>query len=141
MFDKSRAFHLKTIALLFTIGFLGLFVCFAVERVFFSGDDVKIPLGFRCVEIVIGGIWFFTLMVIVPVQILYFHRKNRDNASLEKVKIRDFAGVLFGACNPDAKLPKWVSVPILVFLWLLAAVFVLVVVLCVIARCIGPSSV
>jgi hypothetical protein len=137
VFDKQKGFHPITIVLLLAFSFLGLLIFALIDIFFYGGDEVKTPVSILSLQIFFGAIWAITLVIIFPIQILYFHRKNRDNTTLQKATIWDFIGLPFGACNPDAKLPKWISIPILGLLWLLVAIFALGLILGIIAFCIS----
>ncbi|MHA2123433.1 MAG: hypothetical protein ACW990_19720 [Promethearchaeota archaeon] len=137
MFDRKKGFHPVTIVLLLVFSFLGLLICSLIDTFFYSSDEVNTPSPILPLIIFFGAIWTITLVVIFPIQILYFHRKNRDDKQLQKATIKDFIGLPLGACNPDAKVPKWISIPILGLLWLLIAILGLGLVLGFIAFCIA----
>ena len=130
MFDRCTGFRRQTIVFLIVFGFIGLLCCAGIERLFFGGDDVNTPPLLFAAEIVFTVIYMLTLLVIFPVQILYFRRKNRADADLlPKATLKDVAGIPFGVYQPDAKLPKWISFPVLAILWFLIAVLLLFLVL------------
>lgn len=136
MFDRKKGFHPIPIVLLLTFSMFGLFISALIDIFFYSGDEVKTPVPILSLQIFFGAIWVITLLVIVPIQILYFDRKNRDDKQLQKATIKDFIGLPLGASNPDAKVPKWISIPILGLLWLLIAILGLGLILGFIAFCI-----
>ncbi len=139
MFDRKKGFHLATIVLLLAFSFLGLFISALIDKFFFSDGEAKTPVPILSLQILFGAIWVITLIIIVPVQILYFHRRNRGNTTLQKATIKDFIGLPFGTSNADAKVPKWISIPILGLLWLLLAIIVLCIIMAIVAFCISPS--
>ena len=121
MFDRKNGFHPKTISLLLAVSFIGMFFCFLV----FGKNYFEMSRIGRILSAFFMSVWSFTLMLIVPVQILYFRRKNRDDSSLQKATAGDYLGLFFGAFNPDAKLSKWISIPVLGFFWLLIGIVLL----------------
>lgn len=118
----KNGFHSKTISLLFCIGLLGLFGCEILEKFLSGTDNADPPIFLLYLQIIFGIIWCVTLIVITPIQVLYFRRKNRDNDSLQKATIWDFAGLPSHAFNPDAKLPRWISISVLGFLLFLLSI-------------------
>ena len=133
-FDRKNGFHLVAVAFLMVFSFLGLLCSTMIDRFFFKGNDADTPGLLLATQIFFLFIWCLTLIVIVPVQILYFRRKNRADASLPKATIKDALGLPFGVFEPDAKLPKWIAFPILAFFWLLVAVFITIVLLVLLAH-------
>lgn len=94
MFDRQNGFHPMTIRVLLVSGFLGLFCCAGIERLFFGGDDIDTPPLLFAVQIFFAVIWIVTLIIIVPIQVLYFRRKNRVDASLlPTATLKDVAGM------------------------------------------------
>jgi hypothetical protein len=132
MFDRENGFHLKTILLLLVIGFIGMFFCF----LFFEENYFEMSRTGQILSAFFISVWILTLIVIVPVQILYFRQKNRYDSSLQKATAGDYLGLFFGAFNPDAKLPKWISIPVLGFLWLLISIIVMGIALAIISFCV-----
>ena len=71
----------------------------------------------------LGGLMFF-----LPVQVLYFERKARRNKPLMKMTGGDLVGLPFGACNPEAEVLKWISIPVKLLLWLLVGIIALMLI-------------
>ena len=69
--------------------------------------------------------FFIALMVFVPIQILYFGRKERSDRPLQKMTIGDVIGLPFGASNPDAEVPKWIRIPVLSVMYILLAILLI----------------
>jgi len=117
MFDRKKGFHPKTICSLLACSLVGLFCCAVIERIFFGGDNIDLPPILLAIQMFFAFIWILTLTVIFPAQILYFRRRQRLHAALRSQ-----------APPPDLvdkNVPTWISLPVLAFFWLLAAVFVL----------------
>ena len=129
MFDRKEGFSLGFIFTLMTVGFFGLLFSSIIDCLFFKGNAAARPKSLTGMYIFFVFVDIFTLLVLVPVQILYFRRKNRNDAELPKATFKDLLCLPFGACEPDAKLPKWIALPVLGFFWVLAAVFVIVILL------------
>jgi len=124
VFDKEKGFSPLLMSSLLTIGFLGLLVCSLIDRFFLGESRENHPVFYNCLFFFLA-LYVITLLVIFPVQILYFHRKNRDDSSLKKATLKDIAAIPFGVSNPDARIPKWVSIPVYGFLWLLVSILIL----------------
>ena len=58
-------------------------------------------------------------MVLTPIQVLYFDRKARKGRPLQKMKMSDVIGLPFGIANPDAEVPKWIKIPVLLIMYML----------------------
>ena len=122
MFDKKRGFSPFTIGFLMTFSFIGLLGTAIVERLFFESSEGKNFSFIHYFQMFFGIVWLIALVAMVPVQVLYFNRKNRDNSSLQKATIKDILSLPFGVSNPNATLPKWISIPVLAFMWFLMVV-------------------
>ena len=128
IFDRKNGFHPIFVAFLMGFSFLGLLCSALIEYFFFKKNDVNTPNVLFAIQIFFGFIWCFTLMLIIPVQILYYRRKNRVDDLMPKATIKDALGLAVGVFEPDAKLPKWIAFPILAFLWLLVGIFVIIII-------------
>ncbi|MFZ5832113.1 MAG: hypothetical protein ACOY3P_18680 [Planctomycetota bacterium] len=71
------------------------------------------------VVLVFASVFTFTLVVLFPVQILLVERGGRRKGRREKLTVADIVGLPFGAFNPDAAIPRWISYPILAVFWAL----------------------
>lgn len=117
------------IAKLIGLGFVGLLLSEVVEKLFYSSEKEMMQNPYWATLVYISAFLFiFSLMVLVPIQILGFERKQRKNQPVEKVTVSDLLGLPFGAFNPDAELPKWIGIPVLVIFWIIGIVFGLIIV-------------
>jgi hypothetical protein len=139
MFDRKKGFHPVAIVLLSTFGFLGLLISWLIGIFFCGGKEVKTPIPILSLRIIFGAIYAITLIIIFPIQILYYERKNRDNTTLQKATFKDFIGLSFGAFHGNAKVSKWIYIPILTLLWLLIAIIVFGTIMGIVVFCIAPS--
>jgi uncharacterized membrane protein len=123
--DSNRT-HWLIITFLLLFSFLGLVLCRIIELFFLGGERqiMKHPFWSKAV-IVFGIVWCVSLAVLVPIQILVFDRKERRDRTLQKLTIRDLFCLPFGAANPNAKIPKWIKIPVLSILFLLLGIFVI----------------
>ncbi len=116
MFDSKNGFHPRTVGFLMAFAFVGLLSCVTVGWVFF-GDDVDTPRLLCGVQIFFAVVWFLTFTIVVPLQILYFRRKNRVVAELGAQTTRpDLV---------DVKVPTLIAFPVLAFLSFLIGVFLI----------------
>jgi len=121
MLDRKNGFHPKTICSLLAFGFIGLFCCAVIERIFFGGDDTDMPASLFAIQMSFAFIWIVTETVILPAQILYFRRRQRLHAALHsQTTLPDLA---------DKKVPTWISLPVLAFFWLFVFVLILLLML------------
>lgn len=130
-FDMKKGINPIILYILLTFGSVGLLVCFLA----FGGENLsEMPLIGKTLTLFFTSIFVFTLIVLVPVQILYFDIKNRDNSTLRKAVFKDYIAMLFGVCDADVKAPKWITYPLLIVLWLLIAIMVIVLTGIIISR-------
>lgn len=116
--------HWKIIAFVLVISFVGLALCSGLEPYRFGEEnDSKMPLPYIFLFF-FSGLWIFGLIVLVPVQILYFERRARKDNPKIKMTFSDLIGLPFGVSNPDATVPRWISIPVLGFFWLLMGLIV-----------------
>jgi len=94
MFDKKNGFDLVVFSLLLSLSMAGLFIFGLIDKLFFNGGEGKTPTFLFSLQMFFGIIFSVILIVIVPIQILYYGRKNRDNTKLQKATIKDFIGLL-----------------------------------------------
>ena len=78
-------------------------------------------------------LWF----VVLPIEIFVFDRKERKGQTLQKLTLKDLIFLPFGGSNPNAKIPRWISVPFLFILFLLLGIFVFILVMAVLAHLIA----
>ncbi|AQT68150.1 hypothetical protein STSP2_01305 [Anaerohalosphaera lusitana] len=137
MFDWKNGFSLTFIALLSTFAVGGLFFCWVMHNLVAEGPVARVFIGLMFFFL---AVLFGMNFILVPIQILYFNRKNRDDSKLKKATLADWLMLPFGACDADAKVSRWVSVPLLVVLWVLVAIFVVAVIGSVTAWVVGPTA-
>ena len=111
------------IYLLVCFGTIGLLACFLA----YGGGYFDMPTEGQMATIFFMAVFVLTLIVLVPVQILYFERKNRDKATLRKATFKDFIAMMFGVCDANVKAPWWITYPVLIVLWILVVIFVIVI--------------
>lgn len=115
--ERYRTRWLYLGAMLFS-SFVGLGACKLIEGMFFKAGQGMIEHPIWSVVIMTLGLGFaFTLVVLVPVQILIVERSERRELPRENLTLTDVVGLPVGATNPNAQIPKWISYPILVVLW------------------------
>ncbi len=122
MSQKRNFRNWLIIILLCQVGFWGLAICKLVEIIFFENekDMISHPVGSGFIY-VFGVSFVFSLIVLVPFQVLIVERKDRKNRPKEKMRFADLLLLPFGAANPNAELPKWIAIPIKLLLFLLLA--------------------
>jgi hypothetical protein len=108
-----------------------------IQIFFYGGKDAKVPLPILTMQIIFGVIFAITLIIILPIQVLYYDRKNRDNTTLEKATVKDFIWLFFGLARPNAKVSKWIYIPVITILWLLIALIIFGVIMAIIAFCVS----
>lgn len=104
------------------VGYVGLFLCFLVERFFLREINTGSPI--HILQLTFGAFWIVGLIALVTLQFRHC-RKERMNQPPQKMTSSDVLGLLSGTYNPNAELPKWIALPIKVFAWLVIGVFVL----------------
>jgi len=122
MSKESNRTHWRVIAFLLSFSFLGGVLCKIIELIISGSDLSKVTMVFVV-------IWCVSLAVLVPIQILVFDREERKGQMLQKLTIKDLIGLPFNAANPNAKIPKWIKIPVLSILFLLLGIFVIIVVM------------
>jgi hypothetical protein len=141
--EKTRSFR-PMISGMIRFGGGGLFVCF----VFGKTAGIK-NIADESLPLFIAMLFFLTillvgLLVLFPIQVLYFDRKERKNKPPELVTLDDVAGLHSGEFNPNAQLPKWISIPVKIVLWAVVGVFILFITLGLIglavSHFIGPEG-
>jgi hypothetical protein len=137
MFDRKKGFDPVALVLLETFSFLGLLFFYLIQIFFYSGKEAKVPLPILSMQIIFGAIFAVTLIIIFPIQILYYERKNRDDTKLQKATVKDYIGLFFGGFRSNAKVSKWIYFPVLTLLWLLVAIIIFGVIWAIIAICIS----
>jgi hypothetical protein len=133
MFDRKNGFDPAATGLLGTFSLLGLVFFYLIQISFYGGKDTKVPLPIISMQVIFGAIWAITLIIVVPIQVLYFDRKKRDDKQLQKATVKDFIGLFFGVARPNAKVSKWIYFPVLAILWLLVAIIIFGVIWAIIA--------
>ena len=114
------------ISILISFSFLGLVFTKAIDWLFFENTRQMMQHSFwSTIVYAFSFLFFIALMVFVPIQILYFGRKERSVSPLQKMAIGDVMGLPFGASNPDAEVPKWIKIPILSVMYILLAILLL----------------
>lgn len=96
-------------------GSCGMLVCYFIGKILgieLSSDSPS-PLFFAV--LFFSTIMIIGLLVLLPIQVLYFERKARKNKPPEKMTVGDVISLPFGASNPNAELPKWISIPVKIF--------------------------
>lgn len=137
MFDRKNGFDPAALSLLMTFSLLGLVFFYLIQLSFYGGKDTKVPLPIINMQIIFGAIWAIILIIIVPIQVLYFDRKNRDDKQLQKATVKDFMWLFFGVARPNAKISKWIYIPVLALLWLLIAIILFGVIWAIAAFCVS----
>ena len=108
------------------IGFFGLFACRLFEILFYENEREMGENPFWFSAIIVFLILFVVpLIVFLPIQILNIERKGRRAMPPDKQTTSDVIGIPFGAFNPNASVPKWISFPILALFWILLVALVL----------------
>ena len=114
------------ISSLISFSFLGLAFTKAIDWLFFENTRQMMQHSlWSTIVYAFSFLFFIALMVFVPIQILYFGRKERSDRPLKKMTIGDVMGLPFGASNPDAEVPKWIKIPILSVMYILLAILLL----------------
>jgi len=137
MFNRKNGFDPAALGLLATFSLLGLVFFYLIEIFFYGGKEAKTPLPILSTQIIFGAIWAIILIIIFPIQILYYERKNRDNTTLPKATVKDYIGLFFGGFRANAKVSKWIYIPVLTLLWLFVALIIVGVILAIVAFCIS----
>ncbi|MFA5239011.1 MAG: hypothetical protein WC476_04785 [Phycisphaerae bacterium] len=128
MSEDNNGSRWLVISFLYSFCLLGMALCGVVGLLFFRGEQriMEHPFWSK-VLFVVGGGFLVLLLVVIPVQIFIFDRKERDSQSLAKLTIKDLIGLPFGVCNPNAKIPKWIKIPVLAILFSLLGILVIFV--------------
>jgi hypothetical protein len=120
MSKESNRTQWKVIAFVLSFSFIGAIICRIIEIIVSKSYLSKVTMVFVV-------IWCVTLAVFVPIQIMVFDRKERKGQTLEKLTIKNLIGLPFGTANPNAKISKWITIPVLSLLFLLLSIFVIFV--------------
>jgi hypothetical protein len=67
------------------------------------------------------------MVILLPISVFVFGRKERKNRKLEKATLADFLLLPLGASNPNAQAPRWLKYPLFALLFLLIGIFVLII--------------
>lgn len=114
------------ISSLISFSFLVLAFTKAIDWLFFENTRQMMQHPFwSTIVYAFSFLFFIALMVFVPIQILYFGRKERSDRPLQKMTVADVIGLPFGASNPDAEVPKWIKIPVLSVMYILSAILLL----------------
>jgi ethanolamine transporter EutH len=98
-------------------------MCKLIEVFFFeNARDMMQHPTWRAVVMGCGLVFTFTLVILIPIQILIVERRDRRKLPRQKLTFLDLIGIPFGVANPDAEIPKWISYPVLGIFWLLIIV-------------------
>lgn len=137
--DSSRS-HLFIIAFIHSFLLLGMALCGIIELFFLEGKRqlIKHPFWSKVMIAFIGGYFVFWI-VLFPIEIFVFERRRRKDQSLPKLTIKDLIGLPFGAANTNAKIPRWIKIPVLSILFLLLGIFVIFVVMSLLAYLISKE--
>ena len=128
------------IASLISASFLGLVFTRVIGLLFFENDNQIMQHPFWSIIVyVFSFLFIISLMVFVPIQIVYFERKERGDRPLQKMTLRDIIGLPFGVFNPDAKVPKWIKIPILSVMCILLAILLLGLIACLCSWILAPQ--
>ena len=136
MFNKKTGFNWRIIGFLIFLIHLWLFCLAIIDYLFYDSDHTKRSDSFFSL-LIISVIVYVVLLALIPIQILYFERKNRDKASLKKAKFIDYVSLFFVTTDTDVEAPKWLSIPLLTILWLLIGIIALFVVLAIVSFCLA----
>ncbi len=124
--EKRNRLHWIIIISMANAGILGLFLTRVFSWVFsveLQDNLILFIFMIASMALFLGGLMFF-----LPVQVLYFERKARRNKPLMKMSGGDLVGLPFGAYNPEAEVPKWISIPVKLLLWLLVGIIALMLI-------------
>lgn len=137
--DSSRS-HLFIIAFVHLLLLLGMVLCGVVELFFLEGEQqlMKHPFWSKVTIALAVGLFVFWI-VLFPIEIFVFERRKRKSQSLPKLTIKDLFGLPFGAANANAKIPKWIKIPVLSILFLLLGILVIFVVMSLLAYLISKA--
>ena len=126
-YDDKKLIRLFFIQLLIFFSSLGMALCGAVRFLFYDNNKTMMenPFWF-VVTIAVTVIFIFALVVLFPVEVFIFGRKERKNRTLKKLTFADLFLLPFGAANPDAQVPRLIKYPLLAFLFLLIGIFTLI---------------
>jgi hypothetical protein len=104
---------------------LGLALCGIVELFFLKGKNqiMNHPFWSKVTIIFLGG-YMVLMVVLFPIEIFVFNRKERKGQVLPKFTLKDLILLPFGASNPNAQIPGWIKVPVLSILFLLIGILV-----------------
>ncbi|MBN2019937.1 MAG: hypothetical protein JW749_06910 [Sedimentisphaerales bacterium] len=135
MSKDSRISHLYIIAFVHSFLLLGMALCGIVEFCFLEGKNQLLnhPFWSKVFIAFLGG-YMVLLVVVVPIEIFVFGRKERKGQALPKFTIKDLICLPFGAANPNAEIPKWIKVPVLSILFLLLCILVFFLVMLLITH-------
>lgn len=124
--DRQHTLRWAIISGLISFSFLGLAFTKIVEWLFFeNGRQIMRHPFWATIVYVFSFLFIISLMVFVPIQILYFGRKERGDKPLPKMTVGNVIGLPFGAFDPDAEVPKWIKIPILSVTYILLAILLL----------------
>lgn len=137
MSQERNMVHWRIIRTILGVGFFGLLICSILEKIFLGDSNNTEFTVLRILLYIFSGVWILGLLILTPIQILYFQRKERQNQVLETVTAKDLAGLADGTYNPDAELPKWISVPVKIIFWGIVSFFILFVLLVLIGLAIS----
>lgn len=115
----------------------GLLVCYLAGKVLGIDISSDSPSLLFFAMLFFLAIMIIGLLILLPIQILYFERKARKNKPPEKMTLGDLTGLPFGAFNPNAQLPKWISIPAKIFFWGIVGFFVLFISIVLIGIMVG----
>jgi hypothetical protein len=118
MSKESNRIHWLVIVFLLSFSLLGTMICHIIDLITPGEGTSVMSLSF-------GIIWVVTLGVLGPIQIFVFERRARKGQELQKLTAKDIIGLPFGAVNPNAKIHKWIAIPVLTVLYLVVGIFVL----------------
>lgn len=122
--EKKQSLWL-VIAVMQVFSYCGLLVCYLIGKILGVEINSNSPSLLFFAVLFFSGMMIIGLLVLLPIQVLYFERKARKNKPPEKMTAGDVIGLPFGAFNPNAQLPKWISIPVKVILWGIVGIFVL----------------
>ncbi|MBN1391460.1 MAG: hypothetical protein JW947_01505 [Sedimentisphaerales bacterium] len=141
MSKESNRTHWLVILFLSSFFMLAMALCAIIDFLFFRGGQRIIEYPFWSKVLITVGAGFIVLLaVVVPIQILVFDRKEIKGQPLAPLTIQDVTGLPFNRANPNAKIPKWIKIPILSFLFLVLGLFVIFVVMILLTYLISKAK-
>ena len=118
-----------------TVSFVGLLVCALIDKLYYGNERNLSDSPFWFSLTVFLGVIFAVSSIggmVAIVIIKSIERRGIPKEERQRITISDLAGLPFGAANPDAELPKWISIPIVAILWSIVIIFVFIFLGCMI---------